>query len=294
MFFVITSLILASAAYAAESHIWGEMILTNIKAYGQEGTRELGPLFTLLQSMYFKKALLAVLCIVPTIFLLHYLVIGPKIFAHDGKKIFVFPLFERIIHLLAAVAFMILVPTGVMIVFAKYFGGGGLVETARNLHAWATVVFAVSVVPMFVFWFIAMLPTGDDIKWVFILGGYLSKKIKEIPAGKFNAGQKMWFWLATLGGVVMITTGAALFFQDFDLGIAAMFGLSQIDLLRLAAIIPNVLAVVIVAFLTTHVYMSLFAIKGAIQSIITGYKEVDEVKHLHSSYYKKLIRKGKL
>ena len=46
---------------------------------------------------------------------------------------------------------------------------------------------------------------------------HLNKNKKPVPAGRFNAGQKTWFWLATLGGVVMIGTGAAMYFQDFRL-----------------------------------------------------------------------------
>jgi len=42
------------------------------------------------------------------------------------------------------------------------------------------------------------------VKWMMIVGGYLSKEKKPIPAGKFNAGQKMWYWIATLGGMVMV------------------------------------------------------------------------------------------
>lgn len=288
LFFIITSLFLASAAFAADSQIWGTMIITNILEYGKEHSTNLGPLFTTLQSEYFGKIFLAILLGVPLVFLAHYVVFGPKKFSHDGEKIYIFSVFKRVIHLLAAVSFIILVPTGFMIVFAKYLGGGTLVETARHLHGIASVIFLVSVIPMFLFWVLEMLPTTDDIKWMFILGGYLSKKVKEIPAGKFNAGQKMWFWLATAGGIVLIATGAAMYFQDFDYGIASSFGMSQIDLLRLSAIIHNALAVVITAFFFTHVYMSLFAIKGAITSMITGYKEEDEVKFLHSSYYKKL------
>jgi len=37
--------------------------------------------------------------------------------------------------------------------------------------------------------------------------------------------------------------------------------------------------------------MSIFAIKGAIESMIDGYKSEDELKHLHSIFYKKLINK---
>jgi formate dehydrogenase subunit gamma len=213
------------------------------------------------------------------------------VFSHDGEKIYVFTLLQRVIHLLAVIAFVLLVPTGLMIVFGKYLGGGLLIETARHIHGIATVIFLVSVIPMFLFWALEMLPSLDDIKWIFILGGYLSKEVKEIPAGKFNAGQKMWFWLATLGGLVMIATGMFMYLQDFNYGLAAGLGISQIDFLRLSAITHNVLAILITAFFFTHAYMSLFAIKGAIHSMITGYKEEDEVRYLHSSYYKKLKSK---
>ena len=294
IFSIITPIMLASAAFAADSQIWGEMIIPNILAYGKGASFSLGPLFILLQSVYFSKIFLAVVVAVPTVFLLHYLIIGPKIFSHEGDKIYVFSLFQRIIHFIAAVAFIILIPTGLMIIFGKYLGGGLLVETARHLHGVATILFLVSVIPMFLFWMIEMLPSLDDIKWVFILGGYLSKDIKEIPAGKFNAGQKMWFWVASLGGVVMIATGVAMYLQDFDLNIASSLDLTQIDLLRASVIVHNGLAVLITAFFFTHAYMSLFAIKGAIHSIITGYKENDEVKYLHSSFYKKLQKQGRI
>lgn len=294
LFSIIAPMFLASAACAADSQIWGEMMIQNITAYGTDPSFSLGPLFVLLQSVYFSKIFLAVVIAVPAVFLGHYLIVGPKIFSHDGEKIYVFTVFQRVIHLIAAVAFIILIPTGLMIIFGKYLGGGFLVEAARYLHGVATIMFLVSVIPMFLFWVIEMLPTLDDIKWCFILGGYLSKEIKEIPAGKFNAGQKMWFWCAALGGVVMIATGGAMYLQDFDYGIATSLGLSQIDLLRASVIVHNVLAVVITAFFFTHAYMSLFAIKGAIHSIITGYKEHDEVKYLHSSFYKKLQKQGKL
>jgi len=288
VFFIITSLFLASAVFAADSQIWGGMIISNILAYGKESSLNLGPLFTWLQSTYFRWIFLAIVVGVPAVFLFHYVVWGPKVFSHDGEKIYIFNVLERIVHLLAVMSFLVLIPTGLMIVFGKYLGGGGLVMTARHLHGVATIVFTVSVIPMFLFWAIEMLPALDDIKWMFILGGYLSKKKREIPAGKFNAGQKMWFWVATLGGVVMIATGAFMYLQDFNLGIAATFGLSQIDLLRASAIVHNGLAILVTAFFFTHAYMSLFAIKGAIYSMINGYKEEEEVKYLHSSYYKKL------
>jgi len=50
---------------------------------------------------------------------------------------------------------------------------------------------------------------------------------------------------------------------------------------------------VVLAIFITHIYMSMFAIKGAVHSIITGYVEEEEVKILHSTWYKKLKDQGK-
>lgn len=289
IYFIIATLFLATSAIAGDSQIWGEMRVLNILDYDK-----LGMFFVQSQSSGIAKMIfLGILGGVPAVFLIHYLIIGAKVFSHDGKKIYAFSVFQRLIHLLAVISFLILIPTGFMIIFGKYFGGGTLIEYARHFHGIATIMFAIAVVPMFLFWFFDMLPTLDDVKWIFILGGYLSKEIKEIPAGKFNAGQKMWFWIATLGGFLMIATGAVMYLQDFDYGIAKILGLSQIDLLRLSVMFHNVLAFAVVALFFTHVYMSMFAIKGAIYSIITGYKEEDEVKYLHSTWYKKLKKEGK-
>ncbi|MFN2355466.1 MAG: formate dehydrogenase subunit gamma, partial [Desulfopila sp.] len=94
---------LASAALAADSQIWGGMIISNILEYGKENSLSLGPLFTLLQSVYFKKIFLAILLGVPAVFLVHYLLFGPKVFSHDGEKIYIFTIFQRVIHLLAVI-----------------------------------------------------------------------------------------------------------------------------------------------------------------------------------------------
>ena len=291
----IASLFLASAAFAADSQIWDAMRVQNILGYGQEGTLKLGQLFTMLQANYFAQVYLAVLFGVPAVFVLHYLVIGPKVFSHDGKKIYAFSLLSRIIHQIAAISFIVLIPTGFIMMFGSYFGGGSFVIMMKDLHGLSTITFGIVVIPMFLIWLKDMFLHLDDIKWVMILGGYLSKTKRPVPAGKFNAGQKAWYWMATLGGMVMILTGAAMYFLDFNIAmINTMTGLSQIDLLRASALLHAVVGLVVVALFFTHVYMAVFAIKGAIHSIITGYKEEEEVEYLHSSWYKKLKKQGKI
>ncbi len=246
-------------------HQFNELITGNWQVYGQQ--------FTNLQAFLFNRAFLLIITIVPTVFLLHYITIGPKIFAHDGDQVYYFNLFSRIIHLIGAVSFSLLVITGLMIIFGKFFGGGTPVHTARLVHIASAAILAVDVPIMFAIWFVDMLPRTYDLAWFLILGGYLSKKKKPVPAGRFNAGQKVWFWLCTLGSGGMIYTGYLLYtFQ------------SPVDQLRLMVIIHNFLGMALVAFFLTHLYMSLFAIKGSIHSMITGYKPREEVEILHSRY----------
>lgn len=295
LFLFIASLFLVSAASAADSQIWDAMRVQNISGFGQVDTLKLGQLFTMLQANYFAQAFLVVLIGVPAVFLIHYLIIGPKVFSHDGKKIYAFSLLSRVIHQIAAISFIVLIPTGFIMMFGSYFGGGSFVRMMKDLHGLSTISFGIVVIPMFLIWIKDMFLHLDDIKWLMIVGGYLSKTKRRVPAGKFNAGQKAWYWIATLGGMVMILTGAAMYFLDFNIAmINDITGLSQIDLLRASAIIHAVVGLAVVALFFTHVYMAAFAIKGAIHSIITGYKEEEEVEYLHSSWYKKLKKQGKI
>ena len=282
-------------AFAADSQIWGGNEIPNILGYGKEGGSGLGPLFTMLQRDYFTWIFLGILLGVPGAFFIHYMIIGPKVFPHDGKKYYAFSLYNRIIHQIAAVSFIVIVPTGFVIVFGDFFGGGTFVRLCKDLHGIFTIPFTIVVIPMALMWIKEAFFNMDDVKWMMIVGGYLSKEKKPIPAGKFNAGQKMWYWIAILGGLTMIVTGVMMFFMDFDVAmIRNLTGLSQIDLLRVVAILHNVVGFAVVALFITHVYMSMFAIKGAVHSIIDGYVGEEEIKILHSSWYKKLKSEGKI
>jgi len=279
------------------SDVWGNARLENIDSYGNG----FGPIFLQFQghlqsSGFFAWLALGAVLGVIVAFIGHYAIIGPKHFDHHaGKPIYAFNKFERLYHLVAAVAWAILVPTGLIMMFGEEFGGGAFVRFCKNAHGLATIAFAISVVPMFLLWFWRMLPRAYDIKWMMIVGGYLSKKKRTIPAGKFNAGQKAWFWVATLGGIVMIATGASMFFLDYDIpAMRSALGMSQIEILRASAIIHNFLGAVCAVFLLVHIYMAVFAISGAIHSMIDGYKPEEEVYVLHHYWYRELLDKGQI
>ena len=235
--------------------------------------QQYGEMFTILQGQWFWKLFLAIITVVPLVFFLHYVVVGAKEFDHDGPEILFFTLFNRIVHHVMAVSFALLAITGLMVILGVFLGGGGLIRGARYVHLGAAIIFGCAAPFMFLMWVKDMLPASYDIKWLFIMGGYLSKEKKPVPAGKYNAGQKMWFWGATVGGGVMAYTGYVIWAMQ-----------APLDTVRLFTIIHNVLGAGLVAFFLTHLYMSIFAIKGSLHSMVTGYKPKDEVDILHSRY----------
>ena len=248
-----------------------------------------GTLFVNLQVHLFKVLFLVVLIAVVVLEFFHFVVVGPKKFEESGRKIKVYSVFVRLVHWLAALSFTLLVPTGIIIVFSKFFGGDGFVRSMRSLHFIGAVLFAVAVIPLFFMWVLDMLPEEGDIKWVLVGGGYLTRKNVETGAGKFNPGQKAWFWIATGFGSLLLITGFLMYLRKPDFIIP--FVKYQIDALRLAAIIHNFAAVIVLAMFLVHLYMSLFAIKGSLKSMITGYKDEEEIKYMHSSFYEKVKRK---
>ena len=252
-----------------------------------------GELFVHLQVHWFRLLFAVIVIGVIIVFAIHYLIIGAKVFNENCPCVLVYPLFQRIIHWIAALSFVLIIPTGLIMEFGKYLGGGEFVRISRHIHAIGTVIFIIIFIPLFYIWIRAMLLSfRDDTRWIYMLGGYLNKKHIKVPAGKFNFGQKMWFWMAILGGFVMIVTGGAMYFQNFDIALLNKLNLDQIDLLRVSAIVHNFVGMAIIALFITHLYMSLFAIKGSLQSMITGFKSVHELKYLHHSYYRKLLTKG--
>ncbi|EDP4199441.1 formate dehydrogenase subunit gamma [Campylobacter jejuni] len=273
-----------------DTQIWDFHRITNIPNYDT-----FGKLWTTLQGEYIATIALIAVIAVLSAFALHYMVIGPKQFSHDGKKIYAFTLFERLFHFIAAISWVILVPTGFVMMFGATFGGGLFVRVCKNLHAFATVLFIISIIPMFLWWIKRMLPASYDIRWMMIVGGYLSKVKRPIPAGKFNFGQKSWYYIAVFGGFLMIITGGFMYFLDFNsTAIQGLFGLTQIELLRISAIVHNFLGIVCAVFFGVHIYMAVFAIKGSIHSMISGYKEEEEVYILHSYWYKELSNKKQI
>lgn len=214
----------------------------------------------------------------------HFFTFGPKDYTPKGPGDLIpwYNLFERIIHAIVLVAFVILMVTGLMVTYGRWVGGGGLPLTLRQLHELAGFVYIPSVLIMILMWIKDALPAAYDLQWLIHAGGYLGYK-GELKSGRFNAGQKIWFWIVVVTAVVHTWTGLALFFQSgaapapsgawsgnnpFVPNLYAQAG--ALESLRTYAMLHLIATIPVVLMFIVHVYMAAFGARGALGSIIHG------------------------
>lgn len=177
---------------------------------------------------------------------------------HDrGDAVRWWSLLERAAHWVCVASFVVLLVSGVQLYFAGFGLPSNLTRAMRTVHQGD--VFMVSGGLLFILWFRDALPRRYDLRWLAHLGGYLGYR-GALPADRFNAGQKVWFWVASLAGLVMAVSGyeLAYHFSRFDPGYLTLLAL------HLAA------AAVFLSMLVVHVYMAVVAFRGTLGGMIHG------------------------
>jgi len=207
------------------------------------------------------------LWIVPTMVvlcLLHYVTFGPKRIETGGSNDLIprFDVLERWMHLFLMVSCILLAATGLGFLLAKLPYARGSFWTshwALEVHEVCGFIFAAATVVTVLRWFVVALPVKYDWEWVKMLGGYLWIK-GHPPAGKFNFGQKMLFWIAMGLAVILSATGITMWLHPGgDDGWAT-----------LAYSVHDVAALLLLAVLVAHIYLATIANPGTLISIFAG------------------------
>ena len=211
--------------------------------------------------------------------------------APTGRLIQRFTPFERYVHWTVAISFSILGMTGLIIMLGKYvllpvIGYtlfGWLTQLSKHLHNFAGPVFAVSLLMFIVMFVKDNLPRFYDIGWLLKAGGMISGQ--HVPSGRFNAGEKLWFW----GGVVVLSlivsaSGLVLDFPNFDQVRAVMIE---------ANLVHAVSAGAVMAISLGHIYLGSIGLEGAYDAMRYGYVDEAWAKEHHEYWYND-IKSGKI
>jgi formate dehydrogenase subunit gamma len=223
---------------------------------------------------------------------LAYLIIGRiKIAAgRSGLKILRFKAFERFSHWLTAVSFVLLGLTGLNITFGKILllpvvgpdTFSDISEAAKYVHNFVSFSFIVGLVLITVIFFRDNLPERVDIEWLREGGGFI--KNKHAPAGRFNLGEKLVYWLSLVAGIAVSVSGLLLLFPFYETNIADM---------QLAQGVHAVVAILFVALILGHIYIGTLGMEGAFEAMGSGEVDLNWAKEHHDLWLAQQVAKAR-
>ncbi len=203
----------------------------------------------------------------------------------SSKKILRFTLNQRVVHWVAAVLFIILAVTGIVLLFGRGLlipllgkeAFSMIAAASKLLHDYLGPAFAVSLLILFALFVKGNLPSlKTDIGWFLRGGGMFGK---HASADRYNAGEKGWFWLVVLVGGVIVVSG---FVLDFPILQQNRSGLEFYHWLHTIA------ASVIIIASIGHIYIGSVGTEGALETMKTGYCDANWAKEHHDLWYQKV------
>jgi formate dehydrogenase subunit gamma len=174
---------------------------------------------------------------------------------------------ERVMHWVAGFTYLYLLAGGLAFYAPQLFwlaailGGGA---TARFWHPWAGLIFTAVMAWMDITWRRDMRITLEDRQWMKQVSKYIENKDDEVPpAGRFNAGQKQFYWVMLVGTIGLLLSGLLMWFPE-------SVPRSLAWLRQLAVIVHEISALITIGAFIIHVYMGLFMVPGGFTAIVHG------------------------
>lgn len=191
----------------------------------------------------------------------------PSTAGHSENMISRYTLGERVNHWIGALAYLYLLITGLAF-WSPYLywmvatvGGG---PTARFWHPWFGLIFAASLFQMFREWRGDMKVDDSDRAWSKAISYYIENQDEKLPpVGRFNYGQKMFFWGIFYSIILLLLSGVVLWYTAYVPW--------NLRYLRYAAILIHAsVALITIGLFLIHVYMSAIMEEGSFASMVHG------------------------
>ena len=219
----------------------------------------------------------------------------------SGRTIQRFTDLERTGHWLMAVSFIILGLTGLNVLYGRtlllpVLGKdlfASLAALSKWMHNYVAFAFMAGLALSFVMWLGQNFPNRHDVVWLLKGGGMFSRGA-HLPAKKFNAGQKILFWVIMLGGVSISLSGLSLMFpfqvplfaKTFAwanmLGLGLPTTLTGMQEMQLASQWHGIVALGLICVIFAHIYIGTVGMQGAFSAMGTGAVDVNWAKEHHS------------
>jgi len=208
-----------------------------------------------------------------------------KLESRTGRTVTRWSAFERIMHWYVAISFVVLAITGLSLIFGRAVlipvlgkeGFAAWAQLAKPVHDYLSLPFAAGLAIILLMWIGKNAPKAYDLDWLKSLGGAIGDG--HPPAGFFNAGEKVFYWLVFFGGIAMTVSGVFLLFPNLG---------TVRESMQFWHIIHAVSGLFLIAVSLGHIYLGTIGTEGVLEGMVSG--EVDEgfAKQHHSHWYEEV------
>ena len=191
---------------------------------------------------------------------------------------------ERIIHWIVAITFVLLALSGLalfhpsMFFLSSVLGGG---TWTRILHPFIGLVMFVAFSSLAVRVWRANILDRKDKQWLKQADDVIANREERLPeVGKYNAGQKLVFWVQAACLILLLLSGIVIWRPYF----APAF---SIPVIRVAAVLHAFTAFVLILTIIIHIYAGIW-VKGSIRAMTRGYVTRAWARKHHPAWYREV------
>jgi formate dehydrogenase subunit gamma len=195
---------------------------------------------------------------------------------------------ERLCHWLTGLTYVYCLGTGLAFYTPYLFWiaialGGG--PTSRFWHPIMGVLFVIAAIWMHGIWREDMQITATDREWLDKSKNYVTNHDDLVPPqGRFNAGQKAFYWAMFYGALVLLISGIPMWFPEL-----MPAGLRWLR--PLVIVIHESAALITIGAFIIHVYMGVFVVPGSVAAIVVGHVSKDWARTHHRLWFNQVADK---
>jgi formate dehydrogenase subunit gamma len=192
---------------------------------------------------------------------------------------------ERAYHWINAIAYTYLLLTGLAIFtplayWLAYVLGGP--ATIRYWHPWIGLIYLATIFWMHRMWKRDMQKIPEDERWSKNLRAYAENRDELMPPqGRFNAGQKQFWWVMLYCTIILLITGIIMWIPE-------KMPRDLHWVLPITVFIHSATALVTIAAFIIHVYMSIWVTPGSMKAMVEGHVSTTWARTHHRLWFEKI------
>jgi formate dehydrogenase subunit gamma len=192
---------------------------------------------------------------------------------------------ERAYHWINAIAYTYLMLTGLAIFtplayWLAYVLGGP--ATIRYWHPWIGLIYLATIFWMHRMWKRDMQKIPEDERWSKNIRAYAENRDELMPPqGRFNAGQKQFWWVMLYCTFILLITGIIMWIPE-------KMPRELHWVLPITVFIHSATALITIAAFIIHVYMSVWVTPGSVKAMVEGHVSTGWARTHHRLWYEKI------